>query len=253
MVHKTEAIVLRTHHYGDADLIVTYLTPSRGVVKAFAKSPRKTKSRFGSSLEPLTHASIALLGKEQSAMPRITQSDIIHSYQSIRDNFDDFVHASRLIEILISFIPEGNGGKRLFDFFKNCLNLMTSMKEPFKQTTYLFCLIRFLSFLGYAPSLAGCGRCGKESTYFSPSQGTILCDRCVQRDDKVISLSRGTLNLYNHILTWPPSALNRIRPAPSLIAELSSTIDEHITYIINKKLKASDFKNKVSSHCHSAV
>ena len=91
MVYKTEAIVLRTHHFGDADLIVTYLTPSRGVVKAFAKSPRKTKSRFGSSLEPLTHASIALMGKEQTSLLRITQSDIITSFQNIRDNFDDFV------------------------------------------------------------------------------------------------------------------------------------------------------------------
>jgi DNA repair protein RecO (recombination protein O) len=186
-------------------------------------------------------------------MPRITQSDIIHSFQSIRDDFDDFVHASRLIEILISFIPEGSGGQRLFNFLKNCLNLIASMKEPLKQTIYLFCLIRFLSFLGYAPALVGCGRCGKKSTHFSPSQGTLLCGKCAQADEKLIPLSRGTLNLYNHILTWPPSTLSRIRPSPHLISELSSLIDQHVTCLINKRLRTSDFNNKVSGHCQRIV
>jgi DNA repair protein RecO (recombination protein O) len=248
MIKKTEAIVLRTHHYGDADLIVTYLTPTRGIVKAFAKSPRKTKSRFGSSLEPLTHAYIALLGKEQSTMLRIIQSDIIHSFQGIRDNFDDFVYISRLVEILISFIPEGSGGQRLFTFFKNCLNMVATIEESFKQTYYLICLIRFLSFLGYAPSLNGCGRCGKESRLFSPSQGTILCGTCTQPDEKMIVLSPGALSLYKHILTWPYPALKRLRPSLPLLSELFSLIDEHITCLINKKLRTSEFSHTTASH-----
>ncbi len=54
MLKRTEGIVLRTIPFGEADLIVTYLTPDFGIIKLFAKSPRKTKSRFGSSLEPLS-------------------------------------------------------------------------------------------------------------------------------------------------------------------------------------------------------
>ncbi len=102
MLTRTEGIVLKTQKYGEADLIVTYLTSDRGIIKTFAKSPRKTKSRFGSSLEPLTHSKLSLWGKEQSAMPKITQSDIINSFCQIRENYQDFLNVSKLTEILIS-------------------------------------------------------------------------------------------------------------------------------------------------------
>jgi DNA repair protein RecO (recombination protein O) len=47
MLHRTEGIVLKTTPFGEADLIVTYLTRDCGILKTFAKSPRKIKSRFG--------------------------------------------------------------------------------------------------------------------------------------------------------------------------------------------------------------
>ncbi len=90
MLKRTEGIVLRTIPFGEADLIVTYLTPDFGIIKLFAKSPRKIKSRFGSSLEPLTHSKIAFWGKEDTALPRLTQSDILHPFHSIRDSLDCF-------------------------------------------------------------------------------------------------------------------------------------------------------------------
>ena len=98
MLSRTEGIVLRTQKYGEADLIVTYLTSDRGIIKAFAKSPRKTRSRFGSSLEPLTYANISLWGKEQS-MPKITQSDVISSFHQLRESYDDYINISPSIII----------------------------------------------------------------------------------------------------------------------------------------------------------
>jgi len=59
MLQKTEGLVLKTSLFGEADLIVTYLTKDCGILKTFAKSPRKIKSKFGSSLEPLTYSKIA--------------------------------------------------------------------------------------------------------------------------------------------------------------------------------------------------
>ncbi len=58
MLKRTNAIVLKTFPFGEADLIVTHLTYDFGLINTFAKSPRKIKSRFGSSLEPLTCSKI---------------------------------------------------------------------------------------------------------------------------------------------------------------------------------------------------
>ena len=81
MLQRTEGIVLRTFPFGEADLIVTYLTPDFGLIKLFAKSPRKFKSRFGSSLEPLTHSKISFWGKEDAPLPKLTQSDIMQPFR----------------------------------------------------------------------------------------------------------------------------------------------------------------------------
>ena len=51
-LYRDEAIVLRTHKLGEADRIITMLTRTRGRVRAVAKGVRRTKSRFGSRLEP---------------------------------------------------------------------------------------------------------------------------------------------------------------------------------------------------------
>jgi DNA repair protein RecO (recombination protein O) len=154
----TEGIVLKTQRYTEADLIVTYLTLKKGIIKVFAKSSRKTRSRFGSSLEPLTHAKVSFLGKEQS-MPRVTQSDILRSYQGIRENFHDFVLTSRLSEILLSLTPEGIPNRKLFLFFLNILNIMESSGQEPRDAFYLISQIRLLAKLGYSPRLQGCGKC----------------------------------------------------------------------------------------------
>ena len=51
---ETEALVLRTYNFGEADKIVVVLTQSAGVVRGVANGCRKLKSRFGAALEPFT-------------------------------------------------------------------------------------------------------------------------------------------------------------------------------------------------------
>ena len=110
MLQRTEGVVLRNIVFGEADLIVTYLTPDFGLLKLFAKSPRKIKSRFGSSLEPLTRTRISFWGKEDTALPRLTQSDIIHPFHLIRDTLNCFLKVLEIIELTIYVvIHDGNG------------------------------------------------------------------------------------------------------------------------------------------------
>ncbi len=248
MLTRTEGIVLTTRPYTEADLIVTYLTLNRGIIKAFAKSPRKSLSRFGSSLEPLTHARISLMGKEHS-MPRVTQSDIIHSFQGIREQFHDFVHACKLCEILISITPEGVSNNKLFIFLLNVLNVMERFDSDQRDVLHLITLIRLLALLGYAPRLRGCGQCNGESRHFYPSLGTILCGKCSvnRRDEKEhpMKINGKTVQFYSHCIGWPIKVAGRLRPSSGTREELSAVLEAHITSILNKKLLTSDFLARV--------
>jgi DNA repair protein RecO (recombination protein O) len=122
MLHRTEGIVLRTFLFGEADLIVTYLTPAFGLLNLFAKSPRKIKSRFGSSLEPLTHSRISFWGKEDASLPRLTQSDIIRPFQSLRDNLHCFLRVQEIIELTLSFLPERDINKKVYHLLLKTLH-----------------------------------------------------------------------------------------------------------------------------------
>ncbi len=248
MLTRTEGIVLKTQEYTEADLIVTYLTLDKGIIKTFAKSPRKTKSRFGSSLEPLTHAKIGLWGKEQS-MPRITQSDIIKSYQNLRDDFFDFANIARLAEIIISLTPEGISNRKLFLFFLNIMDLFQTFENGQKDPLYIIAQIRLLALLGYAPRLKGCGKCGTRCLDFYPDSGTILCKKCVTvpytKKEDAVKISNKTVLFYSHGIGWPIQTSKRLKPSKETISEISLLLEKHLNHLLDKKLQTSEFLSKV--------
>ena len=57
-LYRDQGVVLRTMRLGEADRIVTMLCRTHGKVRAVAKGVRRTTSRFGGRLEPLSHVSL---------------------------------------------------------------------------------------------------------------------------------------------------------------------------------------------------
>lgn len=245
MLKRTEGIVLKTQKYGEADLIVTYLTSDSGIIRAFAKSPRKTKSRFGSSLEPLTHAKISLWGKEQAEIPRITQSDILHSFHQIRENYQDFIHVSKLVEILMSLTPVNMPNRKLFFFFLNILQFINSPGRDVQDVLHVITQVRLLALIGYAPRLSSCGRCGGDSLDFYPDAGTILCRKCsaTPRGEGMpfIRISNRLVHFYLHAIEWPITISHRLKPQQNVLSDLSGLLDRHVQYLLSRKLLSSEF------------
>ncbi len=246
MRFKTEGIVLRAFNYGEADLIVTYLTADRGIIKGFAKSPRKIKSRFGSSLEPFTHARVSFWGKEHSNLPKIVQSDIIQPFSHVREDINDFLRLSHIIELLLSLYPEGISNKKIFYLFLQCLSYLEQAAaqifcaEVDKNALYLLFKIRLIAILGYAPMLKQCGRCGQRGLFY-PSEGAVLCVRCAPIGARPMQTSKAAVSFYEHGLTWPLSNLMRVKPSADIVGELIALLDEHLRHVLGKELKTAGF------------
>src|SRR4029077_19048733 len=68
---KTEAIVLRSIRYGEADRILHLYTPYHGRLSALAKGARRARSRFGARLEPFFHV-LAGLHEGRSELLTVT-------------------------------------------------------------------------------------------------------------------------------------------------------------------------------------
>jgi len=264
MLRRTEGIVLRTFPFGEADLIVTFLTADFGLIKVFAKSPRKIKSRFGSSLEPLTCSRVSFWGKEDADLPRLTQSDILHSFQMIRNNLHVFLKVSEIIELTITLVPEKDVNKKMYQLLFNTLRAIEqgiaqfsghipsgkgargdSRGEKRVQGGIDFLMshykVKFLKYAGFAPKLDACGRCGKKGFCFYISQGAILCESCAKAADTPIEVSPAMMKLYADLLLWDTAKIQRIKPSHMLLAELSEIMSMHIKYILSKPLNSEAF------------
>src|SRR3990172_3174884 len=168
MLHRTEAIVLKTVPFSEADLIVTFLSLDWGVLKTFAKSPRKVTSRFGSSLEPLTYSKISFWGKEDADLPRLTQSDIIKPFQSIRERFESFLRVTELIELTLNLLPEREPNGEVFRLLRGTLDTIdgdlggASERQGNLLERLAVCYkVKLLDLMGYGPSLDGGARCSR--------------------------------------------------------------------------------------------
>ncbi|MEJ2695790.1 MAG: DNA repair protein RecO [Candidatus Sulfobium sp.] len=236
MLQRTEGIVLKTIPFGEADLIVTYLTETHGIIKTFAKSPRKTKSRFGSSLEPLTHSKIAFWGKEDAALPRLTQSDIIHPFSSLRNSLKCFLPAAEMVELTLNFMAERDANGEVYVLLINTLRALEA--DCGARLLPLYYKVRLLSIVGYLPGLDGCGRCGKAGSEFYLSHGTVLCRECSGENESSLKISPGMIRLHGTLLEWSLSKLERIKPQEALVAELSRLLDDHVKYITEKTSRA---------------
>ncbi len=239
MLHRTEGIVLKTSLFHEADLIVTYLTKDYGLLKVFAKSPRKIKSRFGSSLEPLTHSWISFWGKQDAALPKLTQADIIHSFESLRSSLHSFLMISEFIELTMNFLAERDVNRKAYALF---LSTMCSLeKEHATNLISLFYKIKFLDIVGFLPKLDACGRCGDAGEIFYISHGTILCKKCSGGAVSSYRLSKGGMKFYAHLLSWELPYLTRLKPAEAIVTEISSLVDEHMKFILQKTFKTAAF------------
>ena len=81
---RTEAIVLRSIRYGEADRILHLYTPDRGRLSAIAKGARRARSRFGARLEPFFHVR-AVLHEGRSELLTVTGVDTIAPHGRLRE------------------------------------------------------------------------------------------------------------------------------------------------------------------------
>src|SRR5947208_16571303 len=82
---KTEAVVLRSFRLGEADRVLHLYTLAGGRVGAVAKGVRRTKSRFGARLEPLSHVEL-MLHRGSGVLGTVTGVSIVLPHSAARDD-----------------------------------------------------------------------------------------------------------------------------------------------------------------------
>ena len=182
--YKTEAVVLRSFRFGEADRVLHLYTLDRGRVGAVAKGVRRTKSRFGARLEPLSHVEM-LLHQGSGELQTVTGTELIHSHRAARE--DPYRLGIALIgaEGMLRLYTEQEGNPRAFRALTRFLDLVDRLgnrasARPALDPLALSFQLKLLWLSGYLPHLTSCAECGSggDLVGYSPRAGGAVCRSC---------------------------------------------------------------------------
>ena len=111
-LYRDEAVVVRTYKLGEADRIVVLFTRDRGKVRAVAKGVRKTSSRFGARLEPMSHVALQLY--EGRELDTITQAESLEHFRELREDLERITRAASILEVVDHMTQEREPNAKLY-------------------------------------------------------------------------------------------------------------------------------------------
>lgn len=178
---ETEALILRTYNFGEADKIVVCLTHKAGVIRGVAKGCRKLRSRFGAALEPFTLAKINYYQKENQELVTLNQVEIVKSHFDLSGNAEILTGLAYMGDLVIEFSPPYEPNERLFRMVKACLEAICESQSDL-QIILRYFEIWLLKLEGFLPDIRRCGECHrgfdeKESAFVN-SDLTFRCRQC---------------------------------------------------------------------------
>ena len=243
MLYKTEGIVLKSTEFEEADKIVNIYTKNYGKISAIAKGVRKTKSKFGSSLEILTH-SIFLIYKGRN-IDIVSQTEILESFFSTSKEVIKFAFAVNCVEVVNKLTEEREINIGLFNLLKEVLHYLRKTDDP-KLLTLSF-KWQTMSLLGYRPSINYCCKCNKsvedqKEMYFNIKEGGLICNNCVAEDkEECINVSLYFVKLLRKILITHLSTISNATIPDNKMKELEKITNIYIGYHSEKSFKTDEF------------
>src|SRR6266699_1226306 len=161
--YKTEAVVLRSFRLGEADRVLHLYTLDRGRIGAVAKGIRKTKSRFGARLEPLSHVEL-LLHEGSGELQTITGVELLHSHRATREDTYRLNVGMIGAEAMLRLFGEPEANERAFGALARFLDLLDETpraeSRPAVDPLVLSFQLKLLWLAGYLPHLTSCVECG---------------------------------------------------------------------------------------------
>src|SRR5205085_6463276 len=167
----------RSLRLGEADRIVHLYTLDRGRVGAVAKGIRRTKSRFGARLEPLSHVEL-MLHQGSGELQTVTGVDLVRSHRAAREDQRRLGVGLVGLEAMLRLFTEQEANARAFEALTRFLDLLdgwpaSSASRAALDPLALSFQLKLLWLSGYLPHLGSCAECGaaEATAGFSPKAG----------------------------------------------------------------------------------
>ena len=224
---KSEAIVLRSMRYGEADRILHIYTPHRGRVSAIAKGVRRTRSRFGGRLEPFFRVRL-VLHEGRSELLTVTSAETVDGYPRLRSDAAALDTAARAGDAVNRLFEHAEPHPPVFNLLCNELALLDADPARATPANQLAFRLKLLVAAGFAPQLAACASCGEREHLvgFSGAAGGVVCGSCEAGSFPMAEEAHAFLTdaLARPLADAPEGSARALRQAERAIAD---TVEHH--------------------------
>jgi DNA repair protein RecO (recombination protein O) len=232
-LYRATGVVLRTYKLRESDRIVVIHTLEHGKVRAVAKGVRKTNSKFGSRLEPMSH--VRLLLSRGRELDIVSQAESVEPLTPLLSSLDRASQGIAAIEAVDQLTLEREPNPQLYRMLVGVLRTIAARPSALNVPAFYW---KLLAAEGVRPALDGCVRCGGvepevQLVAFDLAEGGVLCRTCrsgATISPAAVALMRDILGgRLNEALAQPDSPVTH---------EVSALATRALEHHIERRLRA---------------
>jgi len=176
---NTQAVVLSSMNYGEADRILTLLTYERGRVRVIVRGARRPRNRFAAMAQPLNLLEVQLTGN--SNLETLSQGQLVNSYRIIKEDLLRLAYASYILELFDKATEGASDVAEVFIMLLTALELVRYSDDL--HLVRMAVEMKLMTAIGYRLQLEYCIYCqdildNTKPLHYNIAEGGFICERC---------------------------------------------------------------------------
>ena len=230
---------------GEADQILTLLTPDRGVISASAKGSLRLKNKLFSACGLFCYSEFTLtIGRNSNFVDNAAVKKVFYG---LSRSVEGMALAVYLSEAAIVLSPEPPEAAQLLRLTLNTLYMISEGKRPLRQLKAIY-EMRAVCLAGYMPRILACDACGRYDGmdfYLDTAEGGLLCAECAAKAGKKVNLDPGALYALRHICLAEDDKLFNFTLSETSTKRLGAVCEQYLLTNLDHGLKSLDFLKTV--------
>lgn len=248
-LYKTEAIVLRTMDLGEADRVLTVLTPRLGKLRVIAKGVRRPRSRIGGGLQPFSDVQLVLaVGRTFDV---VTTASLEDPHLGLRNDLHSTAAAWYVVELADRFCEGAADSHDAFRLLAQALSALDAGAAVGREVVARWFELALLDAMGFRPQLGECLECGSaiepEGNAYSPAGGGVLCPQCRHAAHGARPVSADALKVLRHLQRSPLAGVLRLRIGAAIHREVERLLHATVSAVLERELRSRDFLEEVAA------
>ena len=242
---NTMGLVLRAVRVGEADQILTVLTPGNGVLSASARGSLRLKNKLFSACGLFCYSEFTLVPGRN--MYTVREADVQNIFHGISSSIEGVSLAMYLTELAAALSPTGEEAARELRLVLNSLYMINEHRTDLRVIKAVFEL-RTMSECGFMPQIVCCRDCSAydgAAFYLDVQEGHLLCADCAAKAGKTCNLDQGALYALRHICLVDDKKIFAFKISVGSLEKLSAVAENYALTHLDKPLKSYAFLKSV--------